>query len=111
MHIDRLLDQLKGACKYALFPRWPRQFRAQILMYRLYPAVLDSDLLLRSSDCFHAVVRAVLPCSHEKITILIDVPKMNPSKKNPLVISAGFIYQSMEGSSFGFSGRYGLVSF
>ena len=57
-----------------------------ILMYDLYTAVLDSGSRLRSTSCdphgcgkcqsdvgtslaFHAVVRAVLPCHHEKITI------------------------------------------
>ena len=40
-----------------------------ILMVDLYTAVLDSSSRLRSTSCFHAVVRAVLPCPHEKITI------------------------------------------
>ncbi len=44
---------LKGTSKNALFPRLRRQLRARILMYHLYTAVL----------------RAVLPCTHEKITI------------------------------------------
>jgi len=42
-----------GTSKNALFPRLRRQFRAQILMYELYTPVF----------------RAVLPSTHEKITI------------------------------------------
>lgn len=42
--------------KNALFPRLLRQLRARILMYSVYTAVL----------C------AVLPCTHEKITIFRD---------------------------------------
>jgi hypothetical protein len=44
---------LKGTSKNALFPQWLRQLRARILMYALYTAVL----------------RAVLSCPYEKITI------------------------------------------
>ena len=44
---------LKGISKNALFPRLLRQLRARILMYFMYTPVL----------------RAVLPCTHEKITI------------------------------------------
>jgi len=32
-------------------------------------AILGSGFLLRSTSCIHAVVRAVLPCSRENITI------------------------------------------
>ncbi len=49
----RCVHFLKGTSKNALFPRWLRQLRARILMYDVYTAVL----------------RAVLPCPHEKITI------------------------------------------
>ncbi len=42
-----------GTSKNALFPRLRRQLRAPILRYHLYTAV----------------VRAVLPCTHGKITI------------------------------------------
>ena len=52
-----------------LCPRLRRQRRAQILMYFTYIAVFGSGVLLRSTDCIHAVVRAVLPCTHEKIRI------------------------------------------
>ena len=38
-------------------------------MYPIYTAVLGSGILLRSTSCFHAAVRAVFPCSHKKITI------------------------------------------
>ena len=53
---------LKGTSKNALFPRWLRQLRARILMYDLYTAVL----------C------AVLPCPHEKITIFRGALKQVP---------------------------------
>ncbi len=42
-----------GTSNNALFPRLRRQRRARILRYHLYTAVL----------------RAVLPCTHEKITL------------------------------------------
>jgi len=42
-----------GTSKNALFPRLRRQLRARFLMYPMYTAVL----------------RAVLPCTHKKITI------------------------------------------
>lgn len=48
---------MEGTSKNALFPRWLRQLRARILMYALYTAVL----------------RAVLPCPREKITIFRGV--------------------------------------
>ena len=38
-------------------------------MYCTYTAVPGSGVLLRSIDCIHAVVRAVLPCIHKKIAI------------------------------------------
>ncbi len=44
----------KGPSKNALFPRLRRQRRARILRYHLYTAV----------------VRAVLPCTHETMTIV-----------------------------------------
>ncbi len=44
---------LEGTSENALFPRLRRQRRARILMYDLYTAV----------------ARAVLPCTHEKMTI------------------------------------------
>jgi hypothetical protein len=40
-------------------------------------AVLGSGVLLRSTDCIHAVVRAGLPCSHEKITIFRGTLKLH----------------------------------
>jgi len=43
-----------GTFKNALFPRWQRQLRTRILMYYSYTAVL----------------RAMLPYPHEKITFL-----------------------------------------
>ena len=43
-----------GTFNNALFPRWQRQLRTRILMYYSYTAVL----------------RAMLPCSHGKITLL-----------------------------------------
>jgi hypothetical protein len=49
--------------KNALFPRLLRQLRARILMYSEYTAAL----------------RAVLPCTHEKITIFSDIQNL-PSK-------------------------------
>jgi len=36
----------------------------------LYIPVLSFGILRRSTDYIHLVVRAVLSCSHEKITIL-----------------------------------------
>ena len=51
--VEKRQETLKGTSKNALFPRWLRQLRARILMYDVYTAVL----------------RAVLPCPHEKITI------------------------------------------
>ncbi len=45
--------ELKGISTNALFPRLRRQRRARILRYDLYTAVL----------------RAVLPCTHETMTI------------------------------------------
>ncbi len=60
--------------KIVLFPRLLRQYRAgaparSILMYFIHTAVLGSGILLRSTSCIHAVVRAVLPYTREKITI------------------------------------------
>ena len=53
---------------------YPKRFAGQaLLMYSIYTAVLGSGILLRSTSCIHAVVRAVLPCSHEKITIFRGV--------------------------------------
>ena len=58
--MNALLKQLKGISKNALFPRLPRQLRARILMYSLYTPVL----------------RAVLPCTHVKITIFRGALKL-----------------------------------
>ncbi len=52
------LISLKGPSKNALLPRLRRQRRAPILRYHLYTAV----------------ARAVLPCTHEKITIFSRCP-------------------------------------
>ncbi len=49
---------LEGASKNALFPRLRRQLRARILRYHLYTVV----------------VRAVLPRTHEKMTIVRGAP-------------------------------------
>jgi len=40
-----------------------------ILMYPSYTAIPGSGVLLRSTHCIPAVVRAVLPCTHAKILI------------------------------------------
>ena len=72
---------MKGTSKNCLFPRLRRQLRTRmpkafaaltgqaLLMYVIYTAVLGSGFLLRSNSCILAVVRAVLPCTHEKIRI------------------------------------------
>ncbi len=49
---------LEGTSKNALFPRLRRQLRARILRYHLYTAV----------------ARAVLPCTHETMTIFSGAP-------------------------------------
>ncbi len=76
--MDELIEDydkyLPGTAKNALFPRLRRRLRAPILWYHL-----DT-----------AVVRAVLPCTHEKMTIFIrrpQDPSMNSSATE--VSSAG----------------------
>ncbi len=65
------LHRVMGTSKNALFPRLRRQLRAPILMYHLYTAVL----------------RAVLPCIHETMTIfsgpLISKAPARPETQGP----------------------------
>ena len=61
---------MKGTSKNALFPRLRCQLRARILMYYMYTAVL----------------RSVLPCTHEKITIFRGVLKLKNSKEAGLCL-------------------------
>ena len=74
-----------GTSKNALFMRLLRQFRAQMItmdgenavfagakncsVYDLYIPVLGFGFLRHPTSCIHAVVCAVLPCTHKKITI------------------------------------------
>jgi hypothetical protein len=51
-------------------------------MYVLYIPVLGFGVLRRSTACLHAGVRAVLPCSHEKITIFGSALKYFCWEKN-----------------------------
>ena len=60
---------IKDTSINCLFPRLRRQLRAQILMYAIYTPVFGFGFLRRSTSCIHAVVRALLPCTHEKIRI------------------------------------------
>ncbi len=52
-----------------LFPRLQCQSRTRTLMYSIYTPVLGFGFLRRSTSRIHAVVRAVLPCTHEKILL------------------------------------------
>ncbi len=61
--LDEADSDFRAPAKNALFPRLQRQRRARILRYDLYTAV----------------VRAVLPCTHEKIIIFSRCPSIHAS--------------------------------
>ena len=59
-------SDVQGTSKDCLYSRLRRQLSARILVYSIYTKVLGSGVLLRSTDCIPAVVRAVLPCTNKK---------------------------------------------